>query len=112
MKDYELFNDQTQAIIYGLHANAIQRLLDFDYTCGRKTPSIACIVNPTRAGTHKAFWGTKEILIPMYRRDIAATAKKYPKANVMVNFASFRSAYPTTKEALEVPTIRTVAIIA
>ena len=30
----------------------------------------------------------------------------------MVNFASFRSAYPTTKEALETETIRTIAVIA
>jgi ATP citrate (pro-S)-lyase len=38
--------------------------------------------------------------------------KMHPEADFMVNFASFRSAYSTTKEALETKTIRTVAIIA
>ena len=37
---------------------------------------------------------------------------KHKEADVMVNFASFRSAYETSKEALETKTIRTVAIIA
>jgi succinyl-CoA synthetase alpha subunit len=47
----------------------------------------------------------------MYRTLSEATTK-HPEADFMVNFASFRSAYPTSKEALESKTIRTVAIIA
>ena len=38
--------------------------------------------------------------------------KKHPNADVMINFASFRSSYETSKEALESDTIRTVVIIA
>lgn len=109
--DYVLFDKNTTAIVYGYQQNAIQRMLDFDYVCRRETPSVACIVNPTRAGQHKCFWGTKEILLPMYRTFEEATTN-YPDADVMVNFASFRSAYATTKEALESDNIRTVAIIA
>ncbi len=109
--DYILFDKNTRAIVFGYQQNAIQRMLDFDYVCKRKTPSVACIVNPTREGLHKCFWGTQEILIPIYRTLREAT-KKHPEADVMVNFASFRSAYPTTREALESKTIRTVAIIA
>lgn len=86
-------------------------MLDFDYICRREKPSIAAIVNPTRAGWHKCFWGNSEILIPMYRT-LREAAGNHPNADVMVNFASFRSAYPTTKEALNADTIRTVAIIA
>ena len=110
-KDYRLFDRNTQSIIYGYQQNAIQRMLDFDYICRREKPSIAAIVNPTRAGWHKCFWGNSEILIPMYRT-LREAAGNHPNADVMVNFASFRSAYPTTKEALNADTIRTVAIIA
>ena len=109
--DYKLFDKNTRAIVFGYQQNAIQRMLDFDYVCRREKPSVACIVNPTREGLHKCFWGTSEIMIPMYRTLKEAT-KKHKNADVMVNFASFRSAFDTTKEALESKTIRTVAVIA
>jgi len=109
--DYILFDRDTTSIVFGYQQNAIQRMLYFDYVCRRDKPSVACIVNPTREGYHKCFWGTKEILIPMYRT-LKEAVENHPDADVMVNFASFRSAYPTTKEALESDTIRTVAVIA
>jgi len=33
MEDYDLFDRNTQAIIYGFQVRAIQRMLDFDYVC-------------------------------------------------------------------------------
>ncbi len=110
-KDYVLFDRNTKAFVYGFQTNAIQRMLDFDYICKRESPSIAAIINPSRAGIHKAFWGTKEILLPMYKT-VAMAAKAYPEADVMVNFASHRSAFETTMEALQEKTIRVVAVIA
>ncbi|MFW6120430.1 MAG: citrate/2-methylcitrate synthase [Petrotogales bacterium] len=109
--DYILMDKNTKAIVFGYQQRAIQRMLDFDYICRREEPSVVAIVNPTREGLHKCFWGTKEILIPMYRTIKEAT-QKFPDVDFMVNFASFRSAYPTTKEALLNKTIRTVAVIA
>jgi len=109
--DYILMDNKTKAIVFGYQQRAIQRMLDFDYICRRETPSVVAIVNPTRDGLHQCFWGTKEILLPMYKT-LAEATKMYPEADFMVNFASFRSAYPTSKEALESKTIRTVAIIA
>jgi len=109
--DYILMDKNTKAIVFGYQQRAIQRMLDFDYICRRETPSVVAIVNPTREGFHKCFWGTKEILIPMYKT-LEETTKLHPEADFMVNFASFRSAYPTTKEALLTKTIRTVAVIA
>ena len=111
MVDYKLFDKNTQAIIFGFQQRAIQRMLDFDYACERETPSIAAIVNPTEDGYHKCFWGPEEIILPMYTT-IEEAAKNHPQADVLINFASFRSAYPRTKEALEMDSIRTVAIIA
>ena len=110
-EDYVLFDRNTKAFVYGYQTNAIQRMLDFDYICKRPGPSISAIVNPSRAGIHKAFWGSKEIILPMYRT-IGLAAKAYPEADVMVNFASHRSAFDTTMEALAEKSIRVVAVIA
>ena len=110
--DYLLFDRNTQAIFYGYQVRAIQRMLDFDYICQRETPSVAAIVAPTRNnGLHKCFFGNKEILIPIYRHFEEAVAK-HPQADVVINFSSYRSAYPTTMQALETDSIRTIAIIA
>ncbi|MFX1283675.1 MAG: citrate/2-methylcitrate synthase [Promethearchaeota archaeon] len=110
----ELFKRSTRAIIYGFQRNAIQRMLDFDFVCKRETPSVAAVIRPSQAGAigyHKVFWGGKEIVIPIYRKlDLAV--KKHPDADVLINFSSFRSAYPTTMEALNFDTIKTVAVIA
>ena len=111
MKDYQLFDRNTRAFVYGFQTNAIQRMLDFDYLCKRSLPSVAAIINPNRAGVHKVFWGTEEILLPMYRTIPEAVAA-HPSVDVMVNFASFRSAFDTSMEALASPGIKTVAIIA
>ena len=46
---YELFDKNTQSFIYNNQVNATQRMLDFDYAAGRKTPSVAAIINPTGA---------------------------------------------------------------
>ncbi|MDD1722874.1 MAG: ATP citrate synthase [Methanothrix sp.] len=110
-ENYVLFDRNTKAFVYGYQTNAIQRMLDFDYICHRDYPSIAAIINPSRAGIHKAFWGSKEIILPMYR-SISMAARAYPEADVMVNFASHRSAFDTSMEALAEESIRVVAIIA
>ncbi|MFX1303120.1 MAG: citrate/2-methylcitrate synthase [Promethearchaeota archaeon] len=114
MESYELFNEDTQAIIYGFQVNPVQRMLDFDYVCRRKKPSVAAMIRPTQEAAiayHKVFWGSKEIVIPVYKT-LEMAVKKHPNADVMINFASFRSAYDTSKEALEAETIRVVVIIA
>ncbi len=107
----ELFTKKTKAFVYNLKAGPIQRMLDFDFLCCRETPSVAGIINPGSSGWHKAFFGKNEMLIPVFST-VADASKAVPDADVMVNFASFRSAYGSSKEALESRTIRTVAIIA
>ncbi|GAB4307167.1 MAG: citrate/2-methylcitrate synthase [Myxococcota bacterium] len=113
MENYKLFDKNTRSFIYGMQTNAIQRMLDFDYVCRRETPSIAAIVNPTalRGGLHKVFFGEKEILIPIYP-NIKSLMKNHKDVDTMVNFASFRSAYPTTMEALDYDQLRVIAVIA
>jgi succinyl-CoA synthetase alpha subunit len=111
-EDYQLFDRHTTAIIYGMQAAPIQRMLDFDYLCRRETPSVAAVVNPTgRRGLHRPFFGDHEILLPIYTSLSEATAD-FPDADVMINFASFRSAFPSTMEALAKESLRTIAVIA
>ena len=114
LEEYDLFDRNTQAIIYGFQTNAIQRMLDFDYVCRRETPSVAAVIRPTQDAAiayHKVFWGAEEIVIPIYKT-LQLAIKKHPEADVLINFSSFRSAFPTSKEALESETLRTIVIIA
>jgi len=109
--DYELFTADTKAFIYGEQLRAAQRMLDFDYLCRRAEPSVAALITPERGGFEKLFWGTKEIRIPRMT-SLAEAAALFPEADVLVNFASQRSAYDVTVQALDIPTIRTIAVIA
>lgn len=43
---------------------------------------------------------------------MADAMKKHPDADVLINFASLRSAYESTIETLNYPQIKTIAIIA
>jgi ATP citrate (pro-S)-lyase len=111
-KDYILFDINTQAFIYNMQTNAVQRMLDFDYASGRKTPSVAAIINPTGNDSfQKFFFGPKEILVPVYK-SMKTAMNRHKNVDVMINFASFRSAASSTEEAFAYPQIRTVVIIA
>lgn len=106
-----LFNQDTQAVIFGLQAQVVQRMLDFDFMCGRKTPSVAAVVNPSGTRTLTPFFGTQQVLVPVYRSSQEAF-EKHPQASVFINFASFRSAFDTTWDALDLPQVKTVVVIA
>ncbi|RWS26815.1 ATP-citrate synthase-like protein, partial [Leptotrombidium deliense] len=108
----QLFSPKTKSIVWGMQVRAVQSMLDFDFVCSRKEWSVAAMVYPF-TGDHKLkfYWGHKEILIPCYK-NMADAMKKHPEADVMISFASLRSAYESTLETLEYPQIRTIAIIA
>ncbi|KAK9343127.1 citrate synthase-like protein [Lipomyces starkeyi] len=109
---YQLFHNKTRAFVYGLQPRACQGMLDFDFICKRTTPSVAAIIYPFGGQfVSKMYWGTKETLLPVYQSAKKA-AEKHPEVDVVVNFASSRSVYSSTMELLELPQIRTIAIIA
>ncbi|XP_046674002.1 ATP-citrate synthase isoform X2 [Homalodisca vitripennis] len=107
-----MFTNKSKAIVWGMQTRAVQSMLDFDFVCRRSEPSVACLVYPF-TGDHKLkfYWGHKEVLIPVYKK-MSDAMNKHKDADVMVNFASLRSAYESTLETLEFPQIRTIAIIA
>ena len=109
---YRPFDASTRSFVYGLQPRAIQGMLDFDYSCGRQNPSVAAMIYPF-GGSHiqKFYWGTKETLLPVYTNLKDAVAK-HADVDVVVNFASQRSVYPSTLECLEFPQIKTIALIA
>ncbi len=107
-----LFHRDTRAIVYGMQPNAVQRMLDFDYACRRDTPSVAAVINPTgRRGTMKSFFGSEEILIPVYQT-LGDCMREQEDADALINFSSFRSAFETSMEALAFESLRSVAVIA
>lgn len=107
-----LFSPKTKAIVWGMQNRAVQSMLDFDFVCSRETWSVVAMVYPF-TGDHKQkfYWGHKEILIPVYK-NMSDAMNKHPDADVMINFASLRSAYEATLDSLKYPQIRTIAIIA
>ncbi|BES99753.1 unnamed protein product [Nesidiocoris tenuis] len=107
-----LFRPESKAIIWGMQTRAVQGMLDFDFVCRREEPSVSCMVYPF-TGDHKQkfYWGHKEVLIPVYKKMDDAMSR-HPQADVLINFASLRSAYDSTLETLNFPQIKVIAIIA
>ena len=107
-----LFTKDTQAIFWNNNKSAIQRMLDYDYIIQRKTPSVAAIVAPTSSNKfEKFFYGPDEIMVPVYKSTKEAV-EKHSNADVLLNFASFRTAYDVTMEALDLKQFRVIMITA
>ncbi|GFZ47735.1 ATP citrate synthase [Saitozyma sp. JCM 24511] len=106
------FDEHTRSFVFGLQPRAIQGMLDFDFSCGRKTPSVAAMIYPF-GGHHiqKFYWGTKETLLPVYT-SVGEAIKKHPDVDVVVNFSSSRSVYASTLDILTYPQIKAIGIIA
>ncbi|XP_033945628.1 ATP-citrate synthase [Pseudochaenichthys georgianus] len=111
-KATSLFSKHTKSIVWGMQTRAVQGMLDFDYVCSREEPSVAAMVYPF-TGDHKQkyYWGHKEILLPVYK-NMSDAMKKHPDVDVLINFASLRSAFDSTMETMQYPQIQTIAIIA
>lgn len=105
-----MFQKTSKAVIYGMQISAAQHMLDFDYLSER-SPSVACFIDPSRStGTNKLFFGKKEILIPNYRSFEEIPAN--PEIDTLVNFASFRSAWEATLQAMQSGLFKNIIIIA
>ncbi|KAG1080886.1 hypothetical protein G6F42_023166 [Rhizopus arrhizus] len=110
---YRPFTSKTRAFVYGMQPRAVQGMLDFDFMCKRETPSVAAMVYPF-GGSHvqKFYWGTKETLIPVFT-SLKEAIEKFPEVDVVVNFASCRSVFDSTREIFAFSEqIKTIAIIA
>eukprot|EP01047_Picozoa_sp_COSAG01_P020084 COSAG01_NODE_1135_length_11553_cov_40.402305_8_plen_601_part_00 len=107
-----LFKKTDRAIFWNLNRKAIQRMLDYDYICRREKPSVAAIVHPTSdAAIEPFFFGSKEVIIPIFK-SVKLALKACQDVSVLLNFASFRTAYSVTKEAMAFSQIKTIMITA
>jgi ATP citrate (pro-S)-lyase len=107
------FTNKTRAFVYGMQPRAVQGMLDFDFMCKRESPSVAAMVYPF-GGSHvqKFYWGTKETLIPVFT-SLKEAVEQFPEVDMVVNFASCRSVYESTRELFSYSSqIKTIAIIA
>lgn len=70
-----------------------------------ETFSCFCFVFLSGDHKQKFYWGHKEILVPVYK-NMADAMKKHPEVDVMISFASLRSAYDSTLEAMQYPQVQ------
>jgi succinyl-CoA synthetase alpha subunit/citrate synthase len=106
-----LFTKNTKVIFFNEHPVPIQAMLDYDWICAKSEPCVSAIVNPKKTGFHKTFFGPKEILIPVFK-SLEEAVKYAPQADVLINFASIRSSFESTKLALATKTIRSIVLVA
>lgn len=107
-----MFSKQSYAIIYGLHLGTAQKMLDFDFICERE-PSVIAFVDPGKdISNYKLFFGWKEIFITAYPDFESIPEYILQKADTLLNYASFRSAYASTLKAMDVESIKNIIIIA
>lgn len=106
------FTSSTKSFIYGMQPRAIQGMLDFDFMCQREEPSVCAMIYPFGGSqVQKFYWGTKEILIPVFK-SVKDAVEKFTSVDTIINFASFRSVYESTLDILTFSQIKTIAIIA
>lgn len=82
-------------LVLGNHPGIVQSILDFDFACGKKEPSIVGCVTSNRKSI-KMFFGTKEILIPCFSNVQKVPAALASKVQWMLNVQSGRRAYEST----------------
>lgn len=93
-----MLTNTTTCIFYGNHTAVLQRMLDYDWLCGRSPSVVAIMVNEQHPRGVKVFRGDKEIIVPQITtREQAASYG----ATVLINFASYRTAPVVIQEALE-----------
>lgn len=63
------------------------------------------------SGDHKQkfYWGHKEILLPVYK-NMADAMKKHSDVDVLISFASLRSAFDSTMEVMQYPQVERCTI--
>lgn len=107
-----MFSKNSSAIIYWLQLGTAQKMLDFDFLCDRD-PSVIAFVDPgKKIWNYKLFFGKKEIFIPSYPDFESIPDYILHTSDTILNYASFRSAYEATLEAMNIDTIQNIIIIA
>ena len=105
------FLETSAAMVYGFQKKAIQRMLDFDYMCGKSEPSVKCVVElrSSREKQEPFFWGNKVILLPLYNTLGDSLKHNY---DVVVSFASYRASFDVIQKIMGLEKVKKVVVIA
>jgi ATP citrate (pro-S)-lyase len=82
-------------LVLGNHPAIVQSILDFDFACGKREPSIVGCITANRKSI-KMFFGKEEILIPCFSRVQNVPAPLAAKVQWMINVQSGRRAYESS----------------
>jgi ATP-citrate lyase alpha-subunit len=104
------FDSKSYCIFYGNHIDVLQRMLDYDFLCGRDPSVKAIIVNDQYPQPQKVFFGNKEIFVPQVNRwqDLS----QYAPFDTLINFASYRTAPSVIKEAMQTKLFQNIFTVA
>ncbi len=103
---------QAKTVAIGSHPGIIQSMLDYDYLCGFKNPSVVAIIARGRK-QERYFWGEQEIVLPVMSSLDELDAAVRAEINCVLNVQSARRVLDSTKAALEsLPGLRVVTIFA
>lgn len=92
-------NNPGEILAVGSYKPGYQAILDFDYLCGKSTPSIVGIVGPNKR-FEKYFWGNEEVLIPCYE-SIESAGSSIESVEWLLNISSGRRAFQSTVDFFE-----------
>lgn len=82
-------------LVLGNHPAIVQSILDFDFACGKKEPSIIGCITSNRKSI-KIFFGKREVLIPCFPRVQKVPAHLVSNVQWMINVQSGRRVYEST----------------
>ncbi len=82
-------------LVLGNHPAIIQSILDFDYACGKKRPSIVACITANRKA-QKFFFGSREVLVPCFPSIRAVPRSFIARIQWMLNMQSGRRAFEST----------------
>ena len=86
---------EQKTLVLGNHPGVVQSILDFDFACGKKEPSILACITSNRKSL-KFFWGKGEILIPCYQNIAKLPKSLASQVHWMLNVQSGRRAFDAT----------------
>ena len=97
----ELRKIEPNILTYGSYPSIIQSILDFDFHSGRSEPTVKGIIASGRR-FERYFFGTKEVLIPVFSSFERVSIKQREKINLFLNLSSGRRVLTSTVMALEI----------
>jgi ATP-citrate lyase alpha-subunit len=104
------FSKNSYCIFYGNHIDVLQRMLDYDFLCGRDPSVKAIVVNDQYPQPQKVFFGNKEIFVPQVND--RSLLEQYGPFDTLINFASYRTAPSVIKEAMQTKLFQNIFTVA